>query len=532
MPTLEELFKSKQLQSQNGQTAEKAYDIRNSKDIRITSSDPLVNATGMLLARGARKGLGIKGSESKLEEELTGLRIIRFGSMPVIYGTELPRLLLKTTEPLAQMKLVTTGALSDLGPVGGAVASAVSSVKSTLGLPTLATPTHVATELGNEIKYSPKRISTTNTQLVKIKNAAAGSLLGQLLKEIGGGNLKNLGAAALGGALKLGKQLISKKLFGNGERTGLKIKGKVLVPNSVTGFTKESSKWFGHTFVNYGNVEGTPVGLKPNDLLPNTRISVGDLRYTQVVRPDGDTPEDRLDLSLKQQLDFSPIVFSSEPERALKFSAIADKVKYDKADFLEAKRGISSTSDIINKQGVFSGASSGELDDKDFAPLKFTSIPLGKTVQFRATISGLSETLSPSWDSGKFIGSPFSYYTYSGIERSVSFNFKVFSLNKDEHKVAWDKLNFLTGLVYPQGYYDTSAVKPPFIRFTLGDLYKSKAGFIESLTHTFDDNTPWEIDEKGYRLPMITDVAVTIKFVENRGQTADRKFYTFTPQTS
>ena len=186
MPTLEELFKSKQLQSQGGKTAEEAYAVQNSKKIRITSSDPLVNATGMLLARGARKGLGIKGSESRLEEELTGLRVIRFGSMPVIYGTELPRLLLKTTEPLAQMKLVTTGALSDLGPVGGAVASAVSSVKSTLGLPTLATPTHVATELGNEIKYSPKRTSTTMIQLGKIKDAAAGSLLGQLLKEIGG----------------------------------------------------------------------------------------------------------------------------------------------------------------------------------------------------------------------------------------------------------------------------------------------------------------------------------------------------------
>ena len=83
MPTLEELFKSKQLQSQGGKTAEEAYAVQNSKKIRITSSDPLVNATGMLLARGARKGLGIKGSESRLEEELTGLRVIRFGSMPV-----------------------------------------------------------------------------------------------------------------------------------------------------------------------------------------------------------------------------------------------------------------------------------------------------------------------------------------------------------------------------------------------------------------------------------------------------------------
>ena len=101
-------------------------------------------------------------------------------------------------------------------------------------------------------------------------------------------------------------------------------------------------------------------------------------------------------------------------------------------------------------------------------------------------------------------------------------------------------------------------------------MYKGKAGFIESLSYTFDDNTPWqvmdkenthlddkgqissnvlygkpnsipqnpqnnEIDMKGYRLPTIADVAVTIKFIENRNVTGiedgTRKFYTFTPQS-
>jgi hypothetical protein len=89
-------------------------------------------------------------------------------------------------------------------------------------------------------------------------------------------------------------------------------------------------------------------------------------------------------------------------------------------------------------------------------------------------------------------------------------------------------------------------------------MYQKKAGFIESLSYTFDDNTPWNItdseiklgrdtvgnpngsdgttiDMKGYRLPTIADVAVTIKFIENRNLTGiedgNRKFYTFTPQT-
>ena len=64
-------------------------------------------------------------------------------------------------------------------------------------------------------------------------------------------------------------------------------------------------------------------------------------------------------------------------------------------------------------------------------------------------------------------------------------------------------------------------------------MYKGKHGFIESLSHTFDDATPWEIDEKGYRLPMITDIALTIKFVESRKSMESNNFYTFdsNPQT-
>ena len=216
--------------------------------------------------------------------------------------------------------------------------------------------------------------------------------------------------------------------------------------------------------------------------------------------------------------------------------------------------------DLINTQNVFEGETLtlGEnetLDDKDFVPLKFTSVHRNKTVQFRATLSGLSETLSPSWDSHKFTGSPFSNYTYSGIERSVSFNFKVYSMNAAEHKIGWDKINFLNSLVFPQGYYSTSAVVPPFIKLTIGDLYKGKLAFIESLSHTWEDGTPWnvsnkeqmvlsndagiitgttdnDIDMKGYNLPFITDVSMTVKFLLSRNNTSGRKFYSFTPQTS
>jgi hypothetical protein len=126
------------------------------------------------------------------------------------------------------------------------------------------------------------------------------------------------------------------------------------------------------------------------------------------------------------------------------------------------------------------------------------------------------------------MGSPFNYYTYTGIERSVQFNFKVYSLNSQEHMIAWNKLDFLTSLAYPQGY-QTVGIIAPIMKLTLGNMYVGKTGFIESLTYTIDDNAPWEIgvtpdgkmdsELKNYKLPRVVDVSVTVKFIENKSTT-------------
>ena len=170
-----------------------------------------------------------------------------------------------------------------------------------------------------------------------------------------------------------------------------------------------------------------------------------------------------------------------------------------------------------------------QLDDYDFVTLKFWSVAKAAAVNFRATISGLSETLTPSWDTNRFVGNPFSFYTYNSIERSVTFNFKVYSLSYDEHIAAWQRLNFLTSLVYPQGYTAVS-VSPPFIKFTLGDMFRNKEAFIESLTYTTDDNTPWEVglndaNVKNWKLPNIVSVDITLKLVENKFSTFQKRLY-------
>jgi hypothetical protein len=596
MPTLEQLFKNRQLPSQGGKTAEEAYDIRNSKDIRISAADPFVNTVGMSLARLSRKTIGAKGSETLLEEELTGARIIRTASMPFIYGNEITRLTLRTTPLLDKMREATNGDVGGGGLLGGLISKARDFVNDKLGIPSGVIPTKV---IGFDSISKKGETQNRMIDLAEIKKSGEGKLLGQFLKGLGGGNIKDIGKQALGSAIKLGKDKLRGALFGGAGTTGFNGASLAGLKNTTTNYGSINNA----TGVTIGNVDkngiidvkglmysktfnlklppkveipmwgidldgvnsagtDTRVGLdnnKQNDPNPNKLdfVDISDEgglggRYSKALK-DLDTP--------------NKILFSSNPDRKGKSFASKIKTPITKDDFIEKRRGMTQIFDVVNSQNVYEGESkilgpNDNLDDKDFVTLKFTSLGTvnGKlrSANFRATISGLSETFSPSWDSAKFIGSPFSYYTYGGIERSVTFNFKVYSMNALEHKIGWDKLNFLSGLVYPADYYGNSAVKAPIIKFTLGDMYDKKASFIESLSYSIDDNTPWnitnkektvlsnifgtatgtpesaDIDMKGYRLPTIVDVSITIKFIENRKETgteAGRSFYKFTPQS-
>jgi hypothetical protein len=203
-----------------------------------------------------------------------------------------------------------------------------------------------------------------------------------------------------------------------------------------------------------------------------------------------------------------------------------DKFKFPKKD-QESKNGTSSNNgDYINKQGpgVKKDASGNDIQSYDFIPLVIASLTNAEnSVMFRGTITGLTETFSPSWDSQRFIGSPFNYYIYQSVERNVTFNFRVWSQNPEEHIAAWDKLGVLAKMVYPQGYPANGAVTPPLVSLTLGDLYKTKESFIESLSYTIDDNSPWEIgtDVSGYKAPKVIDVAITFKFLQSKNSTTN-----------
>lgn len=229
----------------------------------------------------------------------------------------------------------------------------------------------------------------------------------------------------------------------------------------------------------------------------------------------------------------------------------------------DKKRGISTKGDVINlsDDAIYSGVevidvgTNTSFDNFDFIALKFYSIGLDQTVQFRCTVTDFTETFTPSWESHKFIGNPFPFYTYESVERTCTFSFKVFSLNLVEHMNVWKKLDFLGKLTMPQGFKGAAgAVVPPIIKFTLGDLYVAKPAIVETLSFAINQDSPWEIglNEKilngtqmlpipnigGYtafvdstltsanhKLPMIMDIDVSLKFLESRQSIESSNLY-------
>jgi len=506
MPTIEELFKTKKLIS--GQTAEQQYDIRNTADIKRTPYNVLMRPS-FAIAQLARKTLSSRLKETKLEAEVTGLRILASTTSPIIYGTDILKFSKKTRGIVEDMKLGANGTVGLTGKLSSFIAKAENfgnDLLSKIGakLPEDLIPSRIV--LNSDFKKS--KVSETIVTLTKLKTNSGGNLLGKLIKD----NLQGRPNPnqILGSALELGKKKLNTLLLGSPSQ-------------AAVNFAKDGGD-------NYDN--DSKYG----------RVMVGAQFLTQ------DLIELRNDLSSKYVAYKTPNVtplpitnyiavptFSKEPKQMYskrKSTATENllEVKKGMADYSKTgKRG-----DELNRLVQYNSKDGLTPDDRDpnlpslksldLVELKFWSVAKQAAVNFRATLTGITETVSPTWDTQKFVGNPFNFYTYSNIERSVNFAFKIYALNADELKACWQKINFLTNLTYPQGYAGNIAVVPPFIRFTLGSMHVNKEAFISDLSYEIPDDAPWEIDAEGlgmseYILPKLINVTMTLKLVETVGST-------------
>ena len=147
----------------------------------------------------------------------------------------------------------------------------------------------------------------------------------------------------------------------------------------------------------------------------------------------------------------------------------------------------------------------------DFVPLAFKDVFNDKTIVFRSILGSITDTISPEWNEEQFVGRPVKSATYKGVDRKISFNFKIYPKSKQEFPVLLEKVNYLVGLCYPNldKFYRQTA---PLIKLTLGDILRQQLGYLSGVTVEFPEDSTWELDY-GMRFTKLINVSIDFSYI-------------------
>jgi hypothetical protein len=188
------------------------------------------------LFKGSTFDTAVESDKDTLVEfETTGIRprsAVELNN-PLLYGNQSIRIATRSTSAVEQMKRATglNQVLVDGGVVGQGLAQITSGgfgrfvfggqvsslsqardgINTRLGIPQLTIPTYVKNTGELQRNIEPDTMIT----IARIKNDAAGTLLGQFLKQSGGGNPQTIGKQLLGQGISLVKDKVRDFFFGD-----------------------------------------------------------------------------------------------------------------------------------------------------------------------------------------------------------------------------------------------------------------------------------------------------------------------------
>lgn len=305
-----------------------------------------------------------------LEQEVSGLRIKSAVELnnPLLYGNEAIRIANRSTKDVEDMR-ASFSETPDGGLIGGKIKDLRDKVNSKLGIPTTIIPTSYDDRLGKVemVKYPE--------ELAKIKSDAAGSFVGNLLS---GGTPKTIAQQAAGKLIGAAKDAIRGKLFGESPSAG---SNAASIP---TEYFDRGDARYSKQIEDGISQDGTDttlaidlVGISPEKYIKDN-LKVGRGYKTKLF--DGEVVDGAT--GVPGSTDAARI-----GERDSKFR--------DSTNDLPVKRGFSNTQDGINQAGLHDTIGENEITKMDFIPLQIKAIG-GKAVNFRATITGLTENVTPS----------------------------------------------------------------------------------------------------------------------------------------
>lgn len=161
---------------------------------------------------------------------------------------------------------------------------------------------------------------------------------------------------------------------------------------------------------------------------------------------------------------------------------------------------------LVDAKSATTRAPDVPSDDDAYVPLVFTDLRSVdgrhfRSVYFRPFIKSLSESFAPQWSMHQYWGRVDPMATYQGTNRQVQLSFKLVAFSPEDLKILYQKLGWLTSMVYPQ-YSGGSYFRGPVVRMRVGDLINAVGrrdgnrglpGVITQLDVNYDD-TVWELD--------------------------------------
>jgi len=125
--------------------------------------------------------------------------------------------------------------------------------------------------------------------------------------------------------------------------------------------------------------------------------------------------------------------------------------------------------------------------------------------QFRGAISGLTDNVNPSWTGANYAGRPDQIYSYSGFERTITFDLKLYVTTPDKLRAMYQRLNKLYDLTRPSAddLFQPKRMVAPLTRLTIGN-YIRESVIMTALTVTPIEDLSWEINDPDLQHPSKT----------------------------
>jgi hypothetical protein len=129
-------------------------------------------------------------------------------------------------------------------------------------------------------------------------------------------------------------------------------------------------------------------------------------------------------------------------------------------------------------------------------------------------ITTLNENFTPQWNMQHYFGRVDPVATYQSTGRAFSISFKLVALHPSDLRVIYQKLKWITSMVYPEYDAHLRYRSGPVVRIRVGNIIDSNRdegqrglpGVITSLAFDYSDST-WEVETE-WQLPREIDVSM------------------------